>query len=465
MRRSSTRGTVTMLAVLILAIAAYPARTQTVTGGLIVYLPLVTRNWPPLPSVFGVEIHRGKVVSTASHAGTARVSWVRYNGILWSEVEPTRGYRRWDVLADVEAELRALSEQQLVPMVIVRGTPAWAQSVPGSECGPIRPDALDAFALFVHDLVKRYSGPPYNITYWEIWNEPDAPVAQVSSVYGCWGDTRDAYHGGGAFGEMLKRVYQRVKEANPAAQVVLGGLLLDCDPTAPPPGKDCRPARFLEGVLRVGGGAAFDLLAFHGYPLWDGRQHDWDYNFGPWSHRGGVVLGKADFLRSVLRQFGHHKPLILNEGGLLCWNAHPSCQSDFLDAQANYVVRLYTRAWANQLAGAIWYTLDGPGWNLGGLLDAHQQPKPAYHTLHFLAHQLAEAEYVGHIERSPQVEGYAFRKGTTTYWLYWTNDGALSVLRSLPPNTRAVYSKEGNRLPFGSSLSIGFDPMLIEIGP
>lgn len=170
-------------------------------------------------------------------ATAAGLTWVRYNGILWPEVETTQGERDWSVLQPVEQELRTLAEAGLTTVVVVRGAPTWAQQIPGVMCGPITPAALDTFASFLHDLVARYSVAPYNVRYWELGNEPDVAPAFVPETmpYGCWGDTNDPYYGGGYFAEMLKRAYPAIKQANPHAQVVLGGLALDCDPTLPPP--------------------------------------------------------------------------------------------------------------------------------------------------------------------------------------------------------------------------------------
>jgi hypothetical protein len=258
------------------------------------------------PSVFGVEINRGHVAAVAARAEEARVSWVRYNSILWPEVEGSRGARDWSKLKGVEEELRTLSARGMTPMVIVRGTPGWAQKVPGSTCGPINADALGAFADFMRELVARYSAPPYNVKYWELGNEPDVDPGLVpgNSPFGCWGDESDPYYGGGYYAEMLKQVYPAVKRADRNAQVVLGGVLLDCDPTNPPAGKSCKPSLFLEGILRNGGANAFDIVSYHAYSYWNAAQTDNDLEQSSWRHRGGALLGKLDFIRSVLARFG-----------------------------------------------------------------------------------------------------------------------------------------------------------------
>lgn len=422
---------------------------------------------PQSSSIFGAEISHGRAPAVAAPLREINPHWVRYNRILWSDVEPTRGARNWGALQNIEAELAAINASGGIPILIVRGTPVWARKVADKRCGPIRDDALDAFAAFMGDLVARYGAAPHNVLYWEIWNEPDVDPTLIEGdmPFGCWGNGADAYYGGGSYAELLKRVYPAVKRVNPRAQVVHGGLLLDCDPTRPPAGKDCKPARFLEGVLRNGGGNAFDILAFHGYPLYSHEIKDWDLTYGPWQHRGGVVLGKMDFLRTIMRQYGVVKPLLLNEGGMICYQINAGCPSEQMrSAQANYAVRLYTRSWANGLLGAIWFTFDGPGWREGGLLDGAQAPRPAYTAVKFLSGILNGATYMGQLSKG-DVEGYLFRKGTTTYQIYWTNSSTNTNVPA-PAGLRNVYNIAGQTIPTsGSNVGVGFEPVIMEARP
>ena len=142
-----------------------------------------------------------------------------------------------------------------------------------------------------------------------------------TSGFGCWGDEADPYYGGGAYAEMLKRVYPAIKQANPSAQVLIGGLLLDCDADHPVAGRDCADSRFLEGILRNGGGAAFDIVSYHGYAFWSGKNEDWDISNPAWQPRGGVVLGKLQLIRETLARYQVDKPVLLSEAGLLCYQA------------------------------------------------------------------------------------------------------------------------------------------------
>ncbi len=416
-------------------------------------------------SLLGVEI--GPVSAPiAQRLSEARPGWVRYNGVVWPQIEATRGQRNWQALQRFATDIQSVSAAGGTPLVIIRGTPSWAQQQPGIACGPIAAGALPDFASFVGELVKRYSQPPYNVHHWELGNEPDVDAGLVppDSPFGCWGDGRDPYYGGGSYAAMLKAVYPAIKAADPQSQVVIGGLLLDCDPTNPPAGKDCLPAKFLEGVLRAGGAPAFDLVAYHAYTYWSAAQRDWDQSVAAWAPRGGLVVGKADFLRSVMARYGVVKPLLMDEGGLLCYPSAQGCPADQLQAaQANYVVRLYSRAWATGLQGAVWFTLNHPGWRDGSLLDAQQAPRPAFATLRRLSALLDRATYLGPLTGGG-VEGYLFRTPSRLVRVYWTNDGS-TVSLPTPPNTEQAELATGQSVAVGASLSVGFVPVIVVSRP
>lgn len=63
----------------------------------------------------------------------------------------------------------------------------------------------------------------------------------------------DEYYGGVDYAEMLKVAYPSIKQADPNAQVMVGGLLLDCNPNTGCPNE--RSTNFLAGVLQNDGGS------------------------------------------------------------------------------------------------------------------------------------------------------------------------------------------------------------------
>ena len=426
------------------------------------------------PTVFGGQILPSAAITSVITVGVeANLSWIRYDGtndgVLWSNVEAEQGVRDWDRLSLFEEEISRLSSAGFVPIVVVRSTPSWAQKTPPYYCGPIREDALDDFADFMRELVERYSGPPYNVTYWEIWNEPDIDslFARPDSYFGCWGNESDPYYGGGYYGEMLKHIYPAMKEANPNVQIVIGGLNLDCDPSNPPAHQDCKAGKFLEGILQNGGGDYFDIVAYHAYAFWSTANVDWDLEHIYWKERGGAVLGKADFLREVLAQFGYEKPLILTETSLLCYEFNPNCPSDeFFAGQANFLIRLYTRLSANNILGATWFCLNYNAWRHSDLLGPNNTPKPAYEAIKFMASLLSGATYKGSLGTST-LEGYSFWNPETNleYRVYWTNNEKTSESLSLFPSTLTVYDKLGQEITPSESgtIEIGFEPIIIEM--
>ncbi|MBU0510929.1 MAG: hypothetical protein KJ638_04410, partial [Chloroflexi bacterium] len=180
------------------AIAATATTTATATTAPIqselavnaettsIYLPLITRNFS-LVTIFGIEMTSITPAGGLDAVVQTEASWTRRNGVLWSSVEPAKGDREWAALSNLDTQLVNAASKGLEVILIVRSTPAWAQKFEGQYCGPIKKQEFDSFANFMYDLVTRYSQPPYNIKYWEIWNEPDIDVNVMkgTSGYGC----------------------------------------------------------------------------------------------------------------------------------------------------------------------------------------------------------------------------------------------------------------------------------------
>jgi hypothetical protein len=257
----------------------------------IIYLPLTGKSFPLL-TPFGVQIQGLTDPNINNLAQEAGIKWVRIDAFDWSKIEPlntdSAGYN-WNAVD--EATLQTASNNGMEVIAIIRGTPSWAQKVPPYSCGPISETALPDFASFVSDLVNRYSVPPYNITYWQMGNEPDVDPSLVlgyDSVFGCWGDSNQAYYGGEYYSDMLNLIYPTIKSADPDAKVIIGGLLQDCDPTFD---QGCITGKFFEGIIRndiYNSGNNFDYVSFHGYSPYSGPDNGlyYDEHNPKWEHRG-----------------------------------------------------------------------------------------------------------------------------------------------------------------------------------
>ena len=427
------------------------------------YLPIVIKDRGQ--TVFGVEVNWFNT-SLADRAKDSSVTWVRMNGLNWSDIQPSGPNEyQWQKVATLESYLINAAQRKLNVILIVRSTPSWAQKVPGSYCGPIKQQNLYDFAQFMYEVVRRYSASPYNVLYYELWNEPDvAPdLVPLDSVFGCWGDNNDWNYGGGYYAEMLKAVYPLVKDANSNARIVVGGLLLDCDPRGVGSGycpNDTRrkPPRFIQGILQNNGADYFDYISFHGYPSYNSAQSpiETEKGFATWQAKGGVVAGKIDYLRSLT-----NKPLIHTEGALL-YQGTPT--EAFQQAKADYVVWLYARNWAFDIKGTTWYTLNGPGWRNGGLLDASQNPLPAYNALKYMTFTLNDYQYNREISPGNDTFGFEFVKGTSRIWIVFTPDNNPRTI-NMPSGFTNAYDPLGNSVTPSAGLLTITRPTYLHLSP
>ncbi len=419
--------------------------------------------------IMGVESHSMKpaILNAFQSAG---IGWTRRNALLWSDIEPVEGQRNWSAAASLESDLANSSKQGIQTVLIVRSTPIWAQRVAGHTCGPVRVDKFPAFASFMKELVKRYSAAPYNVKYWEIGNEPDVDPSLVdpNSLFGCWGDKNDPYYGGEYYANMLKVVYPAIKEGDPEAKVLNGGLLLDCDPSNPPEGKDCKSSLFLKGMLEAGGADYFDILSFHGYAYYTASWKNIE-TYGNWRSRGGYIIGKVSYLREVMNQYSINKPIFLTEGSLICPegdSVHCKPPSDqFFETQASYVVLLFIRNWAAGIVGTFWYQYEGPGWRYSGMVDQSQQPKPDYKALTFLLEELKGASFTKEtLYYDGAVRIFEFSLPQKRVWVLWSTDDAAHAV--VPPGDAInILDEFGNKLtPIDGAIDLTA-PVYIELQP
>ena len=425
---------------------------------------------PAVTPVVGVELHRITAEGGLTLVKDLGVHWIRRNALLWSEVEPQLGARNWEAVTGFETELRNAAEQGMETILIVRSTPAWAQMTPGVSCGAVSQEMLPAFAIFMHDLVARYSAEPYNVKYYELGNEPDIDPGLVKpdNIFGCWGDVNAPYYGGEYYADMLKAVYPQVKAADPQAQVVVGGLLLDCDPGNPPESPagsgqyaDCTPARFLEGILENGGGDFFDAVSFHAYDYYYdtlGRYGNLGWHSSS-KINGPVVTVKTDYLRSVLGAHGYpDKGLINSESAVLCTGEEAKCLTEtFEETKSIYVAQAYASARAEGLLANIWYSIQG--WRFSGLVDKQGEPLPAAKALAFSASQLNQAVFDQRLEQFTGLMGYAYQRDGARLWVVWALDQDQTIdLGSLPAE---MYDLYGNSLPPAQQITVGVEPIYI----
>lgn len=445
-----------------------------------VYLPLVSKNrftWLS-PTQFGVQSYSQRYPTINDLTVVSGNYWVRIETLAWDKIEAQKGVYQWNSDAETqtfEQELRAIGLSGMQPIVVVKFAPQWARKYENLVCGPFKQEAFQDFANFMTAAVGRYSQFPYNVKYWELGNEPDVDFSRVTynrSGFGCWGEPNQTNYGGEYYAEMLKVVYPAIKAADPEAKVLIGGLLLDCDSNYSYPSGysqtfTCynptryKSGRFLRGILEGGGGNSFDYVSFHGYAAYNpnaygGKGLGDDVQSNAWKHRGGIILGKLSYLRSELAAKGVSKPFLLTEAALTCPEWNPSyCNppgSTFYEVQADYVVWVYVRAWANGITGTTWYAFENV-WRYNGFVNG-TTPKPAYNVYKYMISKLGTATYEKQITSykigtktwdlvSLGIKAYQFKSGSKWLWVAWSENEADTVI-TLPGSPTGAYDKYGN---------------------
>ena len=434
------------------------------------YLPLIRKGFYPRlyeDSIFGVENSTVQPDNWINEMIIAGSKWVRINGLIWSEAEPVEGQIDWqsDTIKKMEKELLEANKLGVELIYIVRGTPEWARKYPASECGPIKEEKLAAFGDFMGQMVAHFSASPYDLIYWEMGNEPDVAVIDGEWVYGCWGETGDEYFGGGYYGDMLKQVYPIMKTTHPDIEVLVGGLLLDCDPVNPPedpPGsgefKDCTSSKFLQGILENGGGPYFDGVSFHSYGYYQGGLGKYSNSnwHSSWDTTGPVVNAKTSYLKDMLENYGQSdKYLISTEISLVC---DTGCTDNFEATKANYLAQAYADSSFLGLRAAIWYDIRG-NWRNSGLIQDNEF-MPAYEAYRISHQEIEPAQQVIDIS-DDWLRGYEFQFSGHRVWVIWSGDG-LGHNYILPGTPYSIKDIFGNVLTHSQTIYVDNDVLYVE---
>ena len=210
----------------------------------------------------------GEFVGQARGLGAGMIRAYFY----WGQVEPEPGRYRWEA---VDALLGQLTGDEEVWITLCSSSP-WGTRVPTDFLPPSPARDQRAYGEFVRQVVRHCAG---RVRYWQCDNEP-------SNTDLLWAGTAAEYV------EQLTVFYQAVKDADPAAAVVLGGCGYDVFSSEP----GSAPRRFFDHLADAGR-EAFDLFSVHLY--------------------GDVASVPAylDQAREFMRSHGYLKPVVVGEHG------------------------------------------------------------------------------------------------------------------------------------------------------
>ncbi|NOX62009.1 MAG: hypothetical protein GXP42_08695 [Chloroflexi bacterium] len=373
-------------------------------------------------TTIGVYLYSGQDVHSPAAMKLGRVGarWTRL-WFSWHWIEPARTEPPTYLWTWTDEAILAARQAGLEPIFLLGGNAAWASD---TFCGPIHPRFEADFQRFLRDAVRRYSAPPYRVKLWEIYNEPDSVFGPQGYCFG----TR-----GHLYPQTLRLAYEAIKEADPQAKVLFGGISYDFFTNE---GGRFDPA-FLDDALAAGAGPYFDIFAFHYYPAFAER----------WNAFGPGVAGKAAYLRQELARYGLEKPLALTEIGRPTRGPATDPASYDEIATARFVAPALALAKAADIAPIIWFTaVDKPAEPYDyGLLDASYRPEPSFFAYKAVLPALQGATYVGEWPVEGSGSALRFRKADVEVIVAWAHETE-AVLTLKTARVRLVDRKDQARI-------------------
>lgn len=299
------------------------------------------------------------------------IGWIRLD-IDWDDIQHDGPNDwNWTAMDNVIASAQARG-LKLLPLVTY--TPRWARIGSCADSPRCAPQDPAQFAAFAKTAAARYA--PRGVHYWEIWNEPNDN--------GSWLPHPDT----GAYTTLLKLTYPAIKQVDPSATVITGGLA--------PSGTDegIPQLQFLQQLYDHGARPYFDGVGYHpySYPVPASYRASWS----AWSM---MSLTQPSF-RSIMTAAGDsNKKIWATEYGAPTGGpgAIATTSNYNLDGSPDHVTEslqavmaidmVKTASASPWLAVTFWYAYQDPPPTTGtiedyfGLIRSNGQPKPAYTSL------------------------------------------------------------------------------------
>ncbi len=392
MRRASQMLALVIAAVTacVLLLAIPTTHTDTLAA------PAASQAVPNPQSPFGIDgVMRWPDWGTFSQPADLMLqtggSWVRED-FAWGLIEPHPGQFSWTATDRIAG---ALADRKINVLGILAYGASWATSTTADDSSAISfyPPDLDKYYSFVKTLVTHYKG---SIHYWEVWNEPDNGLF--------WKPAPNAQQ----YAALLKTAYRAVKDADPTAKVLSGGVSGNAIP-------------YLEAMVAAGAGDSFDILALHPYAV-------------PLDPAQGLIQSRPDVhklldvemnkYRAFLERHNLDRPIWITEIG---WPANSWGLND--NEQANYLAQSFALLLSSGIPERIfWYSFKDQSPNAAdswGLIGWGSGPtdlgpvRPALKAYSTSANLLTGATPAGRLQLGPFDNVESFEQAGT--WTRSTN--------------------------------------------
>lgn len=242
------------------------------------------------------EVHEWKIQRSLQHVREMGAQTI-VEFFPWAYIEHSKGQYDW---SQADRIVRHARNQGLHIIARMGFVPAWARPEADdlfTTLNYLPEDSYEAFAAFVGQFARRYTGVVDDII---IWNEPNLAFE--------WG--YQAVDPAG-YARMLEAAYHAAHAANPAVTVLAAPLA----PTLEPPGSPngLNDLIYLEELYKAGAAPYFDALAMHTYGFTDPPQAE--------PAPDALNFRRAELLHAIMARYDDpDKPVFITESG---WNDNP----------------------------------------------------------------------------------------------------------------------------------------------
>lgn len=336
--------------------------TMCCLGGMLGCVP-VAQAGDPFYGLFASDMsHPAATLGSDMNAYAATGVGTLREHLFWDRIERAPGVFDF---TDSDALISAAAQRGMTVLPVLVSTPQFYSTRPAGATGDGWPPR-DAAAItrFATELARRYGARGtywgcllpgllcrrayHPIMAWQVWNEPD--------LVAWWRTGVDP----AAYIALLSRAYQGLKAADPAAEVVLGGLSFH----------SLAQGGYLEQLYDRGAAPYFDTLAMH-----------------PYGVSVGAVIDVLRRTRAIAVAKGDpNVPIRATEygfatGGVREWVTDPACQAALIAATTRELAARRTELGLRSIGQFMWQDRAGAGWpNFTGLLYADGTAKPSLRT-------------------------------------------------------------------------------------
>jgi hypothetical protein len=260
--------------------------------------------------------------------------------------------------------------------------PTWQYGHPFLESAPTTEAAIKGFANYCRFMAKHFRG---RVKAFEIWNEEDGWFCD--SNY--FGDNNNTVHLVKDYGRALAAAAKAIKEVNPEALIVFGGVA----------GSSLDYPRI---ALEQGAGPYIDIYAFHpyGHPAPEGVPDNFlteTKDKMEWKPRPVEISTYEEEITAYRELLNHYNSKMEIWADEMNWMAPGDPpMKEFQDnselSQAKYLARFFTIN-ASLNCGAIWWSLYNENyiqeWAL--MRSDNLSPRPAFYSASYVATVLDDA--------------------------------------------------------------------------